>query len=211
MGSYQTNSLSTRCDLCSVGQHQPGVGQTTCFTCTSSSYTIEEGASRCAECNNDGLLCEGGRVRVKSDYWSWSESYITISGNLTLINQRLHTVPCARGRCHGGDYDLHSSKFQPCADDRNQSLNNIMCGACRDGYTEFGSSSCVECRETYPERVFLLLLGIVGMVITLHILAQTASGLPSIFFYFGNACPKPISFLTLVPLSADPEQFRWQC
>jgi hypothetical protein len=99
--------------------------------------------------------------------------------------------------------------------DRNQSLTNVLCGACRDGYIEYGSlcsskhSSCsftihfahlvllsfliqflsqqIECEETHGGMIFLIVVLIFVMVIILHVLAQTASGL-SFPFHLILAC-----------------------
>jgi hypothetical protein len=59
-----------------------------------------------------------------------------------------------------------------------------MCGKCLSGYTDFGQS-CIECNQIRPDMICLVVLVIFALVMVLHLLAQTASGLPSIFFYFG--------------------------
>jgi hypothetical protein len=44
-----------------------------------------------------------------------------------------------------------------------------------------------ECRRPYPERIFFAIVTLFALVMTMHVLSQTAGGLPSIFFYFGNS------------------------
>jgi hypothetical protein len=66
-------------------------------------------------------------------------------------------------------------------------LDNILCGRCNTsaGYSEFGSL-CIKCDHPQGAMIFVVILCIFALVFILHLVAQTESGLPAIFFYFGN-------------------------
>jgi hypothetical protein len=178
-------------------------------------YSLEDGASQCSSCEGmDGLTCESsGHALIETDYWSWTESYSTVlPSGIRVTNQKLLTRPCVRGRCLGGEYipalpanGSEVSMGYKCGANRLQTSDNIMCGHCATGYTEIGTTCTgtltelshlfdtatycyiIECGEPVPEMIVLVIILIFVLVFVLHVFAQTASGLPSIFFYFGKA------------------------
>jgi uncharacterized membrane protein len=44
----------------------------------------------------------------------------------------------------------------------------------------------IECRESRSEMIFLAVLTMFVLVFVMHVLSQSAGGLPSIFIYFGR-------------------------
>jgi hypothetical protein len=103
-------------------------------------------------CHQDGLTCNNGDVSIDRGYWAWRSMTSGSGINSTIFTDgpiELHTSVCGRGRCVGGPFT--SSNYEPCSKDRDQSLTNILCGRCREGYMEFGSS----CIGMFPRRVAL--------------------------------------------------------
>lgn len=61
---------------------------------------------------------------------------------------------------------------------RNQSINNILCSSCAAGYSEWGpSSSCIECNEANGGYILLVIITSFILVVILHGLAQSGSGI----------------------------------
>lgn len=96
----------------------------------------------------------------------------------------------------------------PIGENRLQWLNNTLCGHCLPDHTEIGSTChskhrrtplyCVsrnaiiiavpcyiECESPMAGMIILTVVIVLSLVTTLHVFAQSKSGLPSIFFYFG--------------------------
>jgi hypothetical protein len=186
-GQYQPKPAQSSCLPCAIGQAQELRGQSKCISCVTGSYTLVEGSRTCASCQGrSGLMCTGGRVNVDEGYYGWIVSVEeTSNSSSSVVGYRfeLRTSVCGGGsRCKGGDWS--SNDYTPCTRDRNQSLTNVLCGRCRDHYIEFGST-CVECTKTDAGLLVLVIMFLFLVTSILHVVAQSTSGLPSIFFYFG--------------------------
>jgi hypothetical protein len=112
-------------------------------------------ASKCQSCSGiRGLVCDGGLPHTSPGYWLW------VNGD------RLETYMCPPSLC--GDQST-------CVGDRDQSLDNHLCGRCIDGYVDW-TSTCIECRAPNALALFLLLGGTWMWVIVLHRLSDSTNG-----------------------------------
>lgn len=210
IGQHQDQPGSTACDACVLGEHSALQGQSECAICPAGTYSVTHASAMCASCSSDpGLTCESnGLVVVEEDYWAWSSPYQSPSMPHVTNGIQLKTVPCIKGRCEGGN-GYGTERYQPCGLNRNQQLNNTLCGLCDEarGFSELGTAcismslkihtsmrSChnhphtcmiIECDKPQAGMIFAALLCTIGVVFILHLTAQTGSGLPPIFFYFG--------------------------
>jgi hypothetical protein len=214
IGYYQSLSRQLNCSRCDIGTYSTLMGQQECLSCPLRQYTVSDGSTSCIECSN-GLLCQDGGAEALPGYWAWlvNQTLSPSNNNVTIL--RFEAIKCLRDRCKGGPivHNKHHKAHQ-CGDDRDQSIDNILCARCEnDHYTEWGpSNSCVgmyhiisypayrrltfitsqlsvfnmviECESNQGGLIFVMILSSFIFVFVLHILAQSTSGLPSIFFYF---------------------------
>jgi hypothetical protein len=142
-GRYSLSIGSSRCDTCKIGTFAPLFGQKDCFPCPLHQYTISDGSTSCIDCIN-GLSCQDGRAEALPGYWAWLVNQTTLSSDVTIL--RFDAIKCLRDRCKGGPIidNRHHTSHQ-CDDNRDQSIDNILCGRCEnDHYIEWGpSDSCI--------------------------------------------------------------------
>jgi hypothetical protein len=154
IGKYSKQAYASRCIPCDIGSYQSSTGQVSCVKCPPGSYSLERGVGECSLCNRhessngydtsdnsaiNGLTCDTSEVHVESGYYAWrSWRPSTLSNTSSMMVMVLSTSVCGRGRCAGGWFT--SPDYEPCSKDRDQSLTNILCGRCREGYMEFGAS-----------------------------------------------------------------------
>jgi hypothetical protein len=114
---------------CETGKSAELFAQPTCTPCGLRTASFRNGTVRCLECA-DSLICSGGLVTVPAGQWAY------------LVNNTLKSESCPVTACKGAE------QFEPgvsaqCGDNRLQSPDNIMCGACEPDYTEFrGACKC---------------------------------------------------------------------
>jgi hypothetical protein len=177
-----------------------------CLRCTGSTYSIDARSTICHTCIT-GLECSQGRARVTNDYWHWIEPVqpVTFEGNLTEPVMEIHVITCPKGHCQAIDVintTNDASQRRPCVDHRSQSLQpeNVMCALCEPNWAEGGpDNTCVgmlldyslshlhsemilvgtECPSTEWGHLFGVWLLTIMAVFILHVLAQTASSLPT--------------------------------
>jgi hypothetical protein len=198
------------------------LGSAACTQCTFG-YSLDPHIPECLHCT-EGLRCTDGVAQVDNHHWPW---YITTPYTMhdgTIVQRReLRVQQCSRERCQQwgpdeGDDDENQnplSGIHICSQHRNQSSDNVLCARCEEGYSEWGPySSCIECREANGGYIMLLIVGSFVVVYLLHSLAQSTSGMPSIFFYFVqlSIAMAPASYvsgiLALFNLSSGPSGNR---
>jgi hypothetical protein len=138
-GRYAAGYGNNKCRACQAGEIAASTGSASCTPC-GSAYSIDEGNSVCQSCIN-GAICTNGGIKIEEGYWVYIVNTTNhYDDNTThVINRRLVTVPCVRGRCRGGEYD-GSNEYEACTNYRDQSSTNVMCALCEPQYTEFGDT-----------------------------------------------------------------------
>ena len=190
------------CTTCSIGKTSSRGGS--CTICPSNTYTPYIG-SNCISCirsGMDGLSCIGGRISVKEGYWAYEKMMLVDDGITSSYIIIYQSQRCPDAFCQGAL--LQQEYFQnttavamglqmpityssQCVYPRLDSSDNVLCGACVDGFIPQGDS-CVECKQGNGGLLFLYLLISIALVIFLYRSAssESSAGHSVVLMYFAQ-------------------------
>jgi hypothetical protein len=204
-GWHATTQNSTRfCAVCDLGKTST-IGASECARCPAQTYQPVPTAKcqSCLEEGMDGLMCDGGRARIESDWFAFS-----ILDSTTGL-PRLATAQCPEGFCAGGAiqrawidsierlnnftstttpiplFTSAVTDFSQCAYPRLAAEGNLLCGRCVAGHIPWGDK-CTACGSTNGGMIVLLL--VLSIVLILFLLRsaslQSSAGHSVIVLYF---------------------------
>lgn len=182
-----TNISNNECRPCTSGYYSnrssssPQIeDRTPCLICPDNTYNVLAASTTHFPCTA-GLICDI-LVSAQSGWWAQLQH----DGSLV-------TYACPPGYCDGADAlwtnetvanaSAKGHAPNPCSPNRSLAATNYLCGACEEGYVEFGNA-CVSCDG--PN--YLLIVGYVALSLVivpiLHVLSQSVSGAVQVFGYW---------------------------
>jgi hypothetical protein len=128
---YEPTALKT-CQACTPGKYS--TKSLPCVLCASNTFTLRNASSACFLCNDPGLTCTGGSATVQPGRWAHASS----------DSNTIETFACPPGYC------VSTAIGSVCADNRYQSPDNILCGQCKPGFSEWGGVCVGEFAAAQP-------------------------------------------------------------
>jgi hypothetical protein len=214
VGKASSGQLRTSCSDC-VGiqfSDEPGLGS--CKRCSSGQYAAinQLGTTECRICPT-GASCAGilsfsfSHSPVLSIIYSLlfcycvvtKETGIAAEENYYLARQQSNgdvvafwCLPglCSRSSsCNTTNIEAAGSTITSCCgSNRVSALDNPLCGACKDGYSEWGGV-CVKCDKPNGPLIFMYVVISFAFVMAFHLVSQNKnSGDSTIFIYFVQMC-----------------------
>jgi hypothetical protein len=189
IGHYSAQHGMSSCDACSPRQFQQLLGQTFCYSCAVNEYLYNPESSKpCSPCPQEGALCtDTGGIVALPDY------YIVINDDNGIAS----SYECLPKACLAGDRCAANASMIPivngygtyiqscCAANRVNSPDNILCGACLNGYSMWGNE-CVYCDKPNVGMIFALALVMWSYLLVFHRLAQSTAPETRILLNYGQ-------------------------
>ena len=192
--NYLYDVDSGQCSPCPLGLAGVGV----CAVCAAGFYTPQPG-SDCIPCVDiEGLICSGGLANVAPGYWA----FLAPADGSSQV-ELYQTAPCPLGFCPGSALQTQqtsgnssNSTVQLCTPPRLNSISNVLCGSCVDGYVAWGNE-CVPCTVANGELLFAGLVVSFALVLFLLYSSSGASaGGVAILLFFGQTAMLEIGSVT---------------
>jgi alpha-tubulin suppressor-like RCC1 family protein len=159
------------CSPCASGTFTATGASESCTRCPDGTFAAFSGQTVCNTCTNiEGVTCKDGDINNNENVW------VQIQSNGDIV-----AIDCPTGYC--------KSQFQ-CANNRKPFSENVLCGQCLDGYTEW-NGECVYCEKANGGFIFLIICLSWFYVLFTHYISNTAnhrSGATTTFFYFVQIC-----------------------
>lgn len=159
------------CAMCTPGRFSKG--NTPCQFCPAGKTTVVNASAGCDFCPL-GLTCDVGLVAVYPGFWVYRHS-----NNAYLLAYRCQNPSL----CVGGPATSPDKARTVCANGRLPAITNVQCATCDAGLSEW-KGECIKCDGVNYALVSLAFVISWLYILLLHKLAQTPSGLVSVFMYF---------------------------
>jgi len=142
---HHWNVSAMKCVECEIGTYSNETGSVlNCIRAPINTYVPKPGATEALSCTKlKGVYCVNGTAYSQDGYWMyvWNNETGEVRAEL-----------CLEGYCEHAE----GSTFQ-CASNRQQSANNVLCGHCEPGYTDW-QGDCLRCTSTAALAQFVLWL-----------------------------------------------------